>query len=121
MVLASTDALATAVLGQAGGTTAGQMAPAEQWAKLDGGSRTSSGRIAYVPVPKASVVCFVAPGVDQQIAKWQQLPFWKDNASHGLLKALKTVAAREDTIADDVLGTRYLRDDSSCSDDAPST
>jgi len=93
VVLASTDALATAVLRQAGGTTAGQMAPAEQWAKLDGGSRTSSGRIAYVPVPKASVVCFVAPGVDQQIAKWEQLPFWKDNASHGLLKALKTVAA----------------------------
>jgi len=85
--------LATAVLRQAGGTTTGQMAPAEQWAKLDGGSRTSSGRIAYVPVPKASVVCFVAPGMDQQIAKWEQLPFWKDNASHGLLKALKTVAA----------------------------
>ena len=39
------------------------------------------------------MVCFVAPGVDQQIAKWEQLPFWKDNASHGLLKALKTVSA----------------------------
>ena len=93
VVLASTDALATAVLRQAGGTTTGQMAQAEEWAKLHGSSRTSSGRIAYVPVPNASVVCFVAPGVDQQIAKWEQLPFWKDNASHGLLKALKTVAA----------------------------
>ena len=93
VVLASTDALATAVLRQAGGTTAGQMAQAEEWAKLHGSSRTSSGRITYVPVPNASVVCFVAPGVDQQIAKWEQLPFWKDNASHGLLKALKTVAA----------------------------
>ena len=44
-------------------------------------------------MPKASVVCFVAPGLDQQIAKWEQFPFWQANDSSGLLKALKTVAA----------------------------
>ena len=93
LVLASSDALATTVVKQAGATTAGQMAPAEQWAKLNGVNRTSSGRIAYVDVPKASVVCFVAPGLHQEITKWEQLPFWQDNPSNGLLRAIKEVAA----------------------------